>query len=57
MLYSVSAIYIYANNNIFSALNQSEDQMKMQNQRGTLTSVSWKLNCTSPFLFAFQNQI
>lgn len=40
MLYSVSAIYIYANNNIFSALNQSEDQMKMQNQRGTLTSVS-----------------
>jgi hypothetical protein len=40
MLYSVSAIYIYANNKIFSALNQSEDQMNMQNQRGTLTSVS-----------------
>jgi len=57
MLYSISTIYIYAYNIIFSALSQSEDQMKMQNQRGTLRSASWKLNCTCPFRFAFQNQI
>jgi len=40
MLYSISTIYIYAYNIIFSALSQSEDQMKMQNQRGTLRSAS-----------------
>jgi hypothetical protein len=34
MLYNISAIYIYANSKIFSALNQSDDQMKMQNERG-----------------------
>ena len=41
MLYSISFVDIHANNKIFSALNQSEVQTKMQNQRGTLRSVSW----------------
>jgi len=40
MPYSISAIYIYANNKIFSALNQREDQMQMQNQTRTLRSVT-----------------